>query len=109
MVQRVVGGIHSRPTASGRRQGSTKRWARWATTSTVVPAPLADDDQEGGAAMATASSHQETHAGITREAGSREGTREGGTARGARLTSEQVWQAVARASFCVVSYVTPAG
>jgi pyridoxamine 5'-phosphate oxidase-like protein len=29
--------------------------------------------------------------------------------RQSRLTSEQVWQAVARASFAVVSYVTPAG
>jgi len=29
--------------------------------------------------------------------------------RGARLTSEQVWHALARASFAVVSYVTPAG
>jgi hypothetical protein len=32
-----------------------------------------------------------------------------GEARGSRLTSEQVWQAVAGASFAVVSYVTPTG
>jgi hypothetical protein len=28
---------------------------------------------------------------------------------GPQLSSKQVWQAVAKASFCVVSYVTPAG
>jgi hypothetical protein len=32
-----------------------------------------------------------------------------GGAGAARLTSEQVWRALARASFAVVSYVTPAG
>ncbi len=33
----------------------------------------------------------------------------GGTTMATRLTSEQVWRAIAGASFAVVSYVTPAG
>jgi hypothetical protein len=35
--------------------------------------------------------------------------RNGGQQEGPRLTSEQVWQAIAKASFAVLSYVTPAG
>jgi len=65
--------------------------------------------------MARADEHDETRAGGAREpaasaaAGAGGGGGGGKEAIAARLTSEQVWRALARASFAVVSYVTPAG
>jgi hypothetical protein len=64
---------------------------------------------QGGVAMASAIGRQDTTGGAAREPVPAPGTHVEDTAMGARLTGEQVWHALARASFCVVSYVTPAG
>ena len=52
--------------------------------------------------MASATRHGEAEQGGARAGSGRE-------AAAGRLTSEQVWRAIARASFAVVSYVTPDG
>jgi hypothetical protein len=59
--------------------------------------------------MVTTRSQKETSADSARKAETSAGTGESGARTGSRLTGQQVWQVVARASFCVVSYVTPAG
>jgi hypothetical protein len=59
--------------------------------------------------VATSHEHDETRVSGAREAAAGTGTGAGGEAIAARLTSEQVWRALGRASFAVVSYTTPAG
>jgi hypothetical protein len=59
--------------------------------------------------MATSTSYEEGNVGTRREGVARAVPEEGRRLVGPRLTSEQVWQALARASFAVVSYVTPSG
>lgn len=61
--------------------------------------------------MATARSQNETNmtAGTARAAVPGVVMREEGTPPAARLSSAQVWHALAKASFAVVSYVTPRG
>lgn len=57
--------------------------------------------------MATAGRHARSNeAAPTREIGGLAGE---GATRGLSLTSEQVWQKVAKGSFAVISYVTPSG
>lgn len=53
--------------------------------------------------------HDDAGTGEARTAASDAGAGSGAGADPAGLTSEQVWRALARASFAVVSYVTPAG
>jgi len=57
--------------------------------------------------VVTANQHDQAQAGGARRPAA--GAGDGGDAAASRLTSEQVWRAIARASFAVVSYVTPAG
>jgi hypothetical protein len=57
--------------------------------------------------VATASEHDEARVG--RASAARAGARGDREAATARLTSEQVWRALAKASFAVVSHTTPAG
>src|SRR6266566_9114587 len=64
---------------------------------------------QGGVTMATASSQKETKGSPASAAVPSIVTGEDGTAMGSRLTSAQVWHELAKASFAVVSYVTPAG
>jgi hypothetical protein len=52
---------------------------------------------------------QKTNAGPTPRTGTGTTARKATTARGPQLTRDQIWRAIARASFCVVSHVTPAG
>ena len=57
--------------------------------------------------MATRTGHEEANVGVVRE---RTGAVEDDSRRVApRLTSQQVWQALAKASFAVLGYVTPSG
>jgi hypothetical protein len=64
---------------------------------------------EGGEVMAPVESQQDTRGDAAYVAASGGVTGEVGSAPRSRLTSAQVWHALARASFCVVSHVTPAG
>ncbi len=59
--------------------------------------------------MAPAREHDETEAAEAREPAASTQTGPGGETIAARLTSEQVWRALRRASFAVVRYITPAG
>lgn len=59
--------------------------------------------------MATRTGHEEANVG-TRSEGVTGAVPEGdGRWMGPRLTSEQVWQALAKASFAVLGYITPSG
>jgi Pyridoxamine 5'-phosphate oxidase len=59
--------------------------------------------------MATTTDHQQAHVGTAGAEGTRPAPEHDGQPRAARLTSEQVWQQLAKASFAVLSHLTPAG
>jgi hypothetical protein len=59
--------------------------------------------------MATTTQHQQTHVRTGGAEGTRVAPEPDGQPIAARLTTEQVWQQLAKASFAVLSYVTPAG
>jgi hypothetical protein len=59
--------------------------------------------------MATTTQHQQAHVRTGGPEGSRAASEPDGQPIAARLTTEQVWQQVAKGSFAVLSYVTPAG
>ena len=59
--------------------------------------------------MATTTQHQQAHVRTGGAEGTRVAPEPDGQPIAARLTSEQVWQQLAKASFAVLSYVTPAG
>jgi hypothetical protein len=59
--------------------------------------------------MATTVQHQHVHAGRTGKAVSSAVSGDGRQPPGARLTAEQVWDALARASFAILGFVTPSG
>jgi pyridoxamine 5'-phosphate oxidase-like protein len=59
--------------------------------------------------VATTIRNKETPAGTAGAAVTSGVTGTDGTTMVSRLTSQRVWHAVTKASFCVVSYVTPAG
>jgi hypothetical protein len=60
------------------------------------------------AAMATRTGHEEANV-RTRNEGMTGAVPEDGRLMGSRLTNEQVWQALAKSPFAVLSYVTPSG
>jgi hypothetical protein len=57
----------------------------------------------------TASEHDEASAGGARQPAAGAPARSDSEVMAVRLTSEQVWRALARASFAVLSHITPAG
>ena len=59
--------------------------------------------------MATASEHQEASAGGARQPAASAPVRSDSGVIAGRLTSEQVWRTLSKASFAVLSQVTPAG
>jgi hypothetical protein len=62
--------------------------------------------------MTTTNQHEQAGAGIAGQGVTRalpEGVPGDGQPAAARLTTEQVWQALAKASFAVLGHVTPAG
>jgi hypothetical protein len=59
--------------------------------------------------MATTTQHPQAPDGTAGARGTRAAPVHDGRPRAARLTSEQVWQQLAKASFAVLSHVTPAG
>ena len=59
--------------------------------------------------MATTTQHQQAHVRTGGGEGSRVAPESDGQPIAARLTTEQVWQQLAKASFAVLSHVTPAG
>jgi Pyridoxamine 5'-phosphate oxidase len=59
--------------------------------------------------MATTTQHQQAHVDSPGAEGTRAAPEHDGRPRAARLTTEQVWQQLAKASFAVLSHVTPAG
>jgi Pyridoxamine 5'-phosphate oxidase len=59
--------------------------------------------------MATRTTHEEANVGPASEQPTMSTTKSGGQWTTPRLTNERVWQTVARASFAVLSHVTPAG
>ncbi len=59
--------------------------------------------------MATRTSYEEGNAGTRSEGVTRAVREDGRLLMRSRLTSEQVWQAIAKASFAVIGYVTPRG
>ena len=59
--------------------------------------------------MATGTSHEEVNAGTTSEGVTGAPPEDDRRWMEPRLTSEQVWQALAKASFAILGYVTPSG
>jgi hypothetical protein len=59
--------------------------------------------------MATRTSHEEASVGTSSEGTTGVVPGDDGRSMGPRLTSEQVWYALAKASFAVLGYVTPSG
>jgi hypothetical protein len=59
--------------------------------------------------MVTRTRHEEANAGTGSEGTTRAVPEDEGRWLGPRLTSEQIWQALAKASFAVLGYVTPSG
>jgi hypothetical protein len=59
--------------------------------------------------MATTTQHQQAHVGRAGAEGTRAALEHGGRPKAARLTTEQVWRQLAKASFAVLGHVTPAG
>jgi hypothetical protein len=59
--------------------------------------------------MATRISHEEANVGTRSGGVTGAGPEDDGRWMGPRLTSEQVWQVLAKASFAVLGYVTPSG
>jgi hypothetical protein len=59
--------------------------------------------------MATTTQHQQAHVGIAGAEGTRAAPEHGGRPTAARLTTEQVWRQLVKASFAVLGHVTPAG
>jgi Pyridoxamine 5'-phosphate oxidase len=59
--------------------------------------------------MATTNQHQQAGLGTAGAGVARVARQDGGQPTAARLTTEQVWHQLAKASFAVLSYVTPAG
>ncbi len=59
--------------------------------------------------MATRTRHEEPNVGTKGEGVTRAVPEDDGRWMGPHLTSEQVWQALAKESFAVLSYVTPSG
>lgn len=59
--------------------------------------------------MATTSQHKEARVGAAGEGVPRADAGDGGQPMAARLATERVWHHIAKASFAIVSYVTPAG
>jgi Pyridoxamine 5'-phosphate oxidase len=59
--------------------------------------------------MATTNHHQPAGLGTAGQEVPHPAAGDGGQPMAARLTSEQVWRQVAKASFAVIGYVTPAG
>jgi Pyridoxamine 5'-phosphate oxidase len=59
--------------------------------------------------MATTTQHQQAHVRTGGAEGSRVAPEPDGQPIAARLTTEQVWQQLAKASFAVLSHATPAG
>jgi Pyridoxamine 5'-phosphate oxidase len=59
--------------------------------------------------MATTNQHQQAGLGTAGAGVARVAPQDGGQPTAARLTTEQVWQQLAKASFAVLGYVTPAG
>src|SRR6266545_5666069 len=59
--------------------------------------------------MATTNQHQQTGLGTAGAGVARVAPQDGGQPTAARLTTEQVWHQLAKASFAVLGYVTPAG
>jgi hypothetical protein len=64
-------------------------------------------EDQGGVAMATRTSHVQANVGTRSERMLGALPVDDGRWMGPRLTSEQVWHALARASFVILSYVTP--
>jgi Pyridoxamine 5'-phosphate oxidase len=62
---------------------------------------------KGGAAMTTTNQHQQAGRGTAGEGVARAVHEDGGQPTAARLTTEQVWHQIAKASFAVLGYVTP--
>jgi len=59
--------------------------------------------------MATTIQYKQTRTGTAGEGVTRAAPGDGGQPIAARLTTEQVWHQIAKASFAILSYVTPAG
>jgi Pyridoxamine 5'-phosphate oxidase len=59
--------------------------------------------------MAATNHHQQAYVGAAGAGATRAAAGGGGPPMAARLTTEQVWHQVAKASFAVLSHVTPAG
>jgi hypothetical protein len=59
--------------------------------------------------MATTTQHQQAHVGIAGAEGTRAAPEHGSRPTAARLTTEQVWRQLVKASFAVLGHVTPAG
>lgn len=59
--------------------------------------------------MATTNQHQQAGRGTAGTAVARVAPQDGGQLTAARLTTEQVWHQLAKASFAVLGYVTPSG
>src|SRR4029453_532953 len=59
--------------------------------------------------MAATNHHTQAPVGAASAGGTRTAAGGGGRPMAARLTTEQVWHRVAKGSFAVISYVTPAG
>jgi Pyridoxamine 5'-phosphate oxidase len=59
--------------------------------------------------MGTTNSHEQAGVGTVAEGLTRSVRKHDGAPVGARLTAEQVWRALAKASFAVLAYVTPSG
>jgi hypothetical protein len=65
--------------------------------------------RQGGADMGTTTDHDKVDVGAGREGWTRAVPEEDGQRTGPGLSTEQVWQALAGASFAVLGYVTPSG
>jgi hypothetical protein len=59
--------------------------------------------------MATTNQHQQAGLGTAGAGVARVAPQDGGQPTAARLTTEQIWHQLAKASFAVLGYVTPAG
>jgi hypothetical protein len=66
-------------------------------------------DKQGGVAMPTRTGREKGDVGTTSEGVAATSLEDDGHRTGPRLTSEQVWHAIAKASFAVLGHVTPSG
>src|SRR5215217_4306502 len=65
--------------------------------------------RSGGATMATTNQHTQAPVGTAGQEVPHPAAGDGARPMAARLTTEQVWHQLAKASFAVIGYVTPAG